>query len=284
MRRVDRAGEQGVVEGGRVGDVLDGHVLEERLAAPVLVVAGQRDRVAHDPRLDGVGAGADRLVGQVRNAVGRHHGADVGGHPEQPVVARLGEVDLQLGGRERLGGGDDVHGLLQAVGPLGLDVVDGEHRVVGGEGLAVAEGRVVDQVERVGLAVRRERPRLGQAGHVLAAVVELDERLVDVRHHDLGDRRARLGREVVVGGFEDETHLDHVAAGCRRRGGAGARGAGGQPDAKGGKGRDEAREARGHGGLSMGPAGDGRAQRKGKDTPAGTRSVLRRAFVTRTKP
>ena len=83
----------------------------------------------------------------------------------------LARVTCSWVGADRLRAADHAHRLGQRGRPLGLDAVDREDRRVGGERIAVAELRVVDEVERVGLAVVGDLPRLGQLGHELAGLV-----------------------------------------------------------------------------------------------------------------
>ena len=134
-----------------------------------------------------VGAGADRVGGQLVDTGAGEHRPDPRRHPVEPVVARLAQGHLELGGRQRLGVLDDVHRRLQRDGPVRLDPVDAEDGVLGGELRPVGEGRVAGQVERVGLAVRADRPRRRQVRDDLAVVVELDQPVVHVAQQRLRD-------------------------------------------------------------------------------------------------
>ncbi len=213
---VDGAAEQGVVERRAVLEVLQHDRLEIGLVAPIPGVALQRDRVAAVPVLELVGPRADRFGGDRLGGGRGHHGADAGRHPIEPVVARMGERDLQGRRIHRLRLGDDVHRRLQRDRPVLLDPIDRIHGVLGGERLAVGELRVVDQVEGVGLAVLRDVPGLRQGGHDLAALVELHQGLVDVVEQSLrnggsvrrGEVHAlRLGTEADLEGLRRHTGL-----------------------------------------------------------------------------
>ena len=208
------------------------------------VVAAQHDRVAAPPLAQGV----DRLGREVRDPGAAEDRADAGGHRVEPGVAGAGERDLHLGRRHGLGLAHDVHGLLDRDGPVGLDPVDREHHVVGGERGAVAELRPLHEVEGVRLAVGADGPALGERRLDSALLVDLDQALVDVAEQRLRDGRPVRLREVHARGLEHQTDGDVLAARAGLAGGAAARarrgGAGvarrqGE-DARGGDGDDRA--------------------------------------------
>ncbi len=101
--------------------------------------------------------------------------------------------------------------------------LDREQHVVGGERLAVVPGRVLHELEGVGLAVVAHAPALGEAGQGLERGIVAQQPLVDVAGHHLG-RAVLHHRQHQAGRFG----LDHRvggAAGLRslREGRAGER-------------------------------------------------------------
>ena len=189
--------------GGRVGDEAGHDAVEIRAAlAPVVRVAVQADELAPPPLHELEGAGADRLVGVL---AGLRIGAleEVFGEHRR-LVAR--ERHHQIG--RRIGQPEDHRMLVRRVdlghltiGPraprvqLAQDLLDAELHVGAGEGLAVVEADAVLELEGDGLAVRADRPGLGQPGSRLEVEVVLEEPLVDLAH-DLADG----ARGALVGG------------------------------------------------------------------------------------
>ena len=235
---VDRPREQRVVERRRVLEVLEGDVLEERLGPPVVRVRLEADRVAPLPLAEDVRAGPHRLVREVGDARLGHHRADARGHLVEPVVARLAQRHLQLRVAHGLRVGDDVHGGLERDRPVALDPVDGEHGVLRGEGRAVGELRVADEVEGVGLVVRRDLPGRGEGRLQLTGLVDLDEGLVDVVEQRLRDGCAVLRGEVEAHRLRDEADGEGRVAGTGCPTGRGPVGRAGAGRAGGGHGKE----------------------------------------------
>ena len=98
-----------------------------------------------------------------------HHGA-VEGHEVRP---RLVQDEAHPG---RSHHDDLAHFLVQDLRALGA--VEAELHVLGGEGVAVVELQPLAQLELVGLLVRADGPRLGQAGGHEIARHRLDQRVV----------------------------------------------------------------------------------------------------------
>ena len=142
-------------------------VLEERLLAPVLVVALEGDRVAAGPLLEREGPGADGLGGELVDRRLGHHRAHAGGHLVEPVVARLGQGHLSWVSETALASLTTSIAVFSEIVQSFLTRLMENAGVLGRERLPVAEGGVVDEVEGVGLAVAGDGPLLRQGGHDL---------------------------------------------------------------------------------------------------------------------
>ena len=207
------------LEGGRarrlVRDALEDQPLHARRLAPVPVERFDDDLDAGCRADEPVGAGADRrpleaVVADLLDVLLRHDpaGAGRGGAIEgHEVGPRLMEHELHPAGIEDL---YVLHLLLQEFRGAALVAVERELDVLGGHGLAVVELDVLTQHERVGEAVLRHRPRLGEARRGLPGGHRLHQRVVDrVEHLERRDRGLGLtgiepaGRQGHVEGVGD---------------------------------------------------------------------------------
>ena len=152
---VDVAGHHRGEGGGRVGDELEGDLLERRRLAPVVVAADELDPVALHPVREGEGAGADRLLGVAVGGRRRDdHRVAPGEVGEQRALGRV-EADLERDVVDRRHLVDAVEQpLLRVQRALGHRPVEGEDHVLGGERRAVLEGHA----RRAGGRPRRGRP------------------------------------------------------------------------------------------------------------------------------
>ena len=77
-----------------------------------------------------------------------------------------------------------------------VEGVEGEDHIGRGEWLAIREGDIASQAERVTPAIRRHRPRLGECGlNLLRGVVQADQSRVEQLRHD---QRGSIDREQPV--------------------------------------------------------------------------------------
>ncbi|CVM42027.1 Uncharacterised protein [Streptococcus pneumoniae] len=294
---VDVPGLERLTAGHRVVDHAEGDVRDLAALAPVVLVGGELDVLAHAPGLELVGAGAGGVCPGVLGHLGRLggaadlvrlvllerlrrlHGEGRQGQGGDEARERLRQRDLHL----VLAGGlallvDGVLGLvreaaeqLAVVVREGLRLLDAREVVpaveVGAHGLpverlAVVEGHALLQLERVGQAVLRGLPGLGQQRRgVRGARLRAHEALEDLT----GDperlaiaRERRIEALGVGGGGEDEraVHLGGVAP-ARAAGAAAvalALGAAGDEQGAGrgerGGGQESVTQTGGHGGSS----------------------------------
>ena len=184
-------------------------------------------RAAH-PFLQLERTGADRrLVGRIGAVVGAV--IDVLGHDRRraglPRHDERRERLLQLEDDGVRIGRDHVLGALhdRARARMDLDEIflRGEDDVVGGERLAVMPFHVLLELERVGQAVGRDAPRLGEARHRLEVEIVAQQAFVDLAGDDRGRRRLvdadHQGRRL---GRNDDVHraaaLRRLRRGLRR--------------------------------------------------------------------
>ena len=182
--------------GRRLGDDLDRDLVEVGAAVglvPVVVVAGELLVVAALPLDELERTGADRAdVGRaVLVAVGLHERLvdHVGrGRRERVLEQRVGRVKGDDDGAAV--GCRDIGHVPEHPADVGGEVripdpVQAEHDVVDRHGGAVVELHALADLQRVGQAVGRDRPRLGQVRAELRVVLaELQERLGDAGHRD----------------------------------------------------------------------------------------------------
>ena len=162
-------------------DVLD--LVEIGRLAPVALATGDAGELADAELGQAVGAGADRVLLEVRTGLveaAMHDGAGVGVELLGDRELRLLQVQLELvrahlleGGAGELGAVDRLRLGAEPALEVGLDVV-------GGEVVAVRPLHALAQLERPDLEIVRGCPALGEVGvdHVLR--IDLGEVLDDV--------------------------------------------------------------------------------------------------------
>jgi hypothetical protein len=202
-------GEPHGVVGGRIED----DAVEVGAAGPeVLVPALEGDVVVLHPldELEGAGADGEELGVLLGDGLLVDDLGGLGQHGEERPV-RAAQVEAHLVRTQRLHAlhrrEEDPHGQLV----LGVEEpVEGEGHVLRGEGLAVVEYGVVDEVENPRLLAVL-LPGLRQAGGELSRLVHVDELVVDVLVHL--ERGVELGEaRVHVHGLVDGGHAEGAAA------------------------------------------------------------------------
>ena len=189
------------LESGRarrlVGHALEDEPLHAGHLAPVALERLHDDLDAGRRADEPVGPGADRrfleaLVADFLDVLLRHDPARAGrgGAIERHEVGpRLAEHELDPARIDHL---DVLDLVVEQLGRAALVALEGELDVLGGDGLAVVELGVLTQHEGVAGAVRRHRPRFGEARRGLSGRHRLHQRVVD-RVEDLERRDGRFG-------------------------------------------------------------------------------------------
>ncbi|MEY9127312.1 hypothetical protein ABIA09_006874 [Bradyrhizobium yuanmingense] len=221
----------------RIRDDAVDDLIQVRLVLQIVsFMAHQMDMRAAHPFLQLEWAGADRLVVQrVLAVVGafidvlwhdRRRGAVKAAEERRKGLLQLEHDGERIG---RLGRSDARKILPRARMRLGQHLHTAEHDVLGRHRLAIVEGDVGKQLERIGQAIRRNLPGLRHARHRLEVSAIFEKTLVDLaaeRQRRLllvegGDQQRRLG-------LNDRVECSTAGLAGRSRDAEGDSGAGGQ--------------------------------------------------------
>ena len=218
---VDVAGQQRSHLRGRVVDEAEGDLVQSDLGrVAVTVVLDQRHRRALEPVVQLERPRADRLAGRRRRTVGMQDDGGVFTQPEGQHRVGVFEHQDDRVRVHHLHAADVVEDrLLGLVGAArGLGAVEAELDGSGVERCAIGKGHTLAQPERIGLAVGRVGPGLGQQRHHGAVHRDLGQTFKDVVVHHLANGRGRGHGRVQAGRFEHHAKHHGIAVVALRPG------------------------------------------------------------------